>query len=58
MDIGEYRHNYGGFYKKYTFLMSINRGRTTKTEGTHASLVRVLSFLIFFLLVKIFEEEI
>ena len=27
--------------------MSINRGRTTTTEGAHASLARVLSFLLF-----------
>ena len=27
--------------------MSINRGRTTTTEGAHASLVRILSFLLF-----------
>ena len=44
MDVGEYRHNYGGFYEKTSYQMSINRGRTTKTRGGHASLVRILYF--------------
>ena len=57
MDVGGYRHNYEGFYEKTSFQMSINRGRTTTTEGAHASLVGILSFLLF-LLVKSFEEEI
>ena len=28
-----YRHNYEGFYKKTSYQMSINKGRTTTTEG-------------------------
>ena len=47
MDVGGYRHNYEGFYEKTSFQMSINRGRTTITEGAHASLVGILSFLLF-----------
>ena len=47
MDVGGYRHNYEGFYEKTSFQMSINRGRTITTEGAHASLVGILSFLLF-----------
>ena len=47
MDVGGHRHNYEGFYEKISFQMSINRGRTTTIEGVHASLVRILSFLLF-----------
>ena len=47
MDICRYRHNYKGFYEKTSYQMSINRGRTTTTEGDHASLVGILSFLLF-----------
>ena len=36
MDIGGHRHNYGGFYEKTSFQISINRGRTTTTQGAHA----------------------
>ena len=57
MDVGGYKHNYEGFYEKTSFQMSINMGRTTTTPGTHASLVGILSFLLF-LLVKKFEDEI
>ena len=31
------------FMKKTIYKMSIKRGRTTTTEGAHASLVRILS---------------
>ena len=47
MDVGGYRHNYEGFYEKTSYQMSINRGRTTTTKGAHASLVGILSFLLF-----------
>ena len=57
MNVGGYRHNYTGFYKKFIYQMSINRGRTASTYSVHASLVGILSFLLF-LLVKSFEEEI
>ena len=33
MDAGGYRHNDEGFYEKTSFQMSINRARTTTTEG-------------------------
>ena len=55
MDVGEYRHNYEGFYEKETYQMSINRERITTTQGAHTSLVRILSLS---LLLKSFEEEI
>ena len=48
MDVGGYRHNYEDFYEKTSYQMSINRGRTTTTEGAHASLVGILSILLFF----------
>ena len=47
MDVGEYRYNYKGFYEKTSYQMSINRGRMTTTLGAHASLVRILPFLLF-----------
>ena len=47
MDVGGYRHNYESFYEKTLYQMSINRGRTTSTEGAHASLVGILSILLF-----------
>ena len=47
MAVGGYRHYYEDFYEKTSFQMSINRERTTTTEGAHASLVRILSFLLF-----------
>ena len=47
MDVSGYRHNYGGFVK--SSYASINKERTTKIEGSHASLVRILSFILFFL---------
>ena len=47
MDVDEYKHNYEGFYKKMSYQMSINRGRMTITQGAHASLVGILSFLLF-----------
>ena len=47
MDVGGYRHNYEGFYEKTSYQMSINRGSTTTTKGAHASLVGILSFLLF-----------
>ena len=46
MDVGGYRHNYEGFYEKTLYQISINRWRTTTTEGTHASLVGILSILL------------
>ena len=47
MDVGGYRHNYEGFYEKFTYHMSINRERMTKTQGAHASLIEILSLLMF-----------
>ena len=47
MDVGGYRYNYEGFYEKTSYQMSINRVRTTTTRGAYASLVGILSFLLF-----------
>ena len=45
---GGYRNNYEDFFlKKTSYQMSINRERKTITQGSHESLVRVLSFLLF-----------
>ena len=33
MDAGGYKHNYEGFYEKFTYQMSINRGITTTRVG-------------------------
>ena len=33
MDVGGYRHNYEGFYEKFTDQMFINKERTTITRG-------------------------
>ena len=58
MDVSGYRHNYEGFYEKTSFQMSINKGRTTTSEGAHASLVGISLLSSLSLLVKSFEEEI
>ena len=47
MDVGGYRHNYEGFYEKYIYQMSVNRGRMTINQGAHESFMRILSFLLF-----------
>ena len=57
MDVGGYRHNYEGIYEKTSYQMSINRGRTTTTEGAHASRGNSLLYSLS-LLVKSFEDEI
>ena len=46
MDVGGYRNNYVYFYEKTSYQMSINRGKTTTSEGAHTSFVRFLSFLL------------
>ena len=58
MNIGGYRHIYEGFYEKSIYQMTINRERTTTIEGAFASLVGILSFWSFYLLVQSFENEI
>ena len=45
MDVNAY--NYDGFYHKITYQMSLNKGRMTKTQGSLASLVKILSLLLF-----------
>ena len=36
------------YMKKFTYPMFINRGRMTKTQGVHDSLVGILSFFFSF----------
>ena len=55
MDVGGYRHNYEGFYEKFTYQMFINNGRTTITHSAHASRVRI--FFFFSLVVKSFKRR-
>ena len=47
IDVSGYRHNYDSFYEKTSYQMSVNRGRTTTTQGAHANHVGILSFLLF-----------
>ena len=46
IDLGRYRHNYESFYEKFTYQMSINRGRMTTPQDDQARLMRILSFLL------------
>ena len=50
MDIGGYRYNYEGFYEKSINQIFKNRKRMTTNQGAHASLVEILSFLLFLLI--------
>ena len=47
MDFCAYKYNYDSFYKKSIYQMSINKGRMITTQGSHASLVGIISFLLF-----------
>ena len=47
MDVGGYRHKHEGFYEKTLYQMSINKERTNTTQGADASLLRIISFLLF-----------
>ena len=38
LDVGRYRHNYEGFNKKFTYQMSINKGRMITNQGVEANL--------------------
>ena len=58
IDVGGYKYNDEGFYEKFTYQMYINRERMIITQGAHACIVRIISFLLFSLLAKSFEEEI
>ena len=58
MNVGGCRHIYEGFYEKSIYQMTINRERTTTIEGAFSSLVGILSFWSFYLLVKRFEKKI
>ena len=55
MDISGYKHDYEGFCENFTYPISINKGKTTKTEGIHRNFV---GNSLFSLLVKSFEAEI
>ena len=41
------RYNYEGFSEKFKYQMSLNRGRTTTTQGAYTSLERIISFPLF-----------
>ena len=59
IDVCGYKHNYDSFYEKFIYQMSINRGRTTTTQGAQASLVGIFFLLSSLSLwMKSFEEEI
>ena len=47
IDVGGNRGNCDDFYEKTSYQMFINRGRTNTTQGTHASLMEIISFLLF-----------
>ena len=57
VDLDGYSHNYEGFYEKLRYQMSINRRKTTITQGVHAKFENSLLYFLS-LLVKSFEEEI
>ena len=42
INIGKYRNNYEGFYKKSTYQMTIHRGRIITIQGYHISLTGIL----------------
>ena len=58
MDIGGYRHNFEGFWEKFTYLMSINKEKMNTIEGAHTKFMKSSLLSFFALLVKIIEEEI
>ena len=47
MDDDGYRLNYEDFYKKISYQIFINKGRTATTQGAYVSLKGILSFLLF-----------
>ena len=56
LDVSEHKYNYESFYKKITYPMSINRERMTTTQSAHASLVGILSFLLFLSQSRVFKK--
>ena len=47
MDVGRHNHHYEGFYEKFICQISLNRERRNGTQGSHESLIRIFSFLLF-----------
>ena len=47
MDVSRYRHDFGDFCEKLTYLLSINMEIITTNQGIYASFVATLSFLFF-----------
>ena len=45
--VGTYRHNNEGFHEKIIYQMSINKERMNTTQDAHASLVEILSLVLF-----------
>ena len=58
MDVGEYRHNYEGFYEKTSYQMSINRGENDHNWRCPCKPCENSLLSSLYLLVKRFEEEI
>ena len=56
MDIGRHRYNFEGLSKKFTYFVSINKGRMTKAQGACVNFVisSIISYLC--LLAKNVEE--
>ena len=40
-------HNYEGFCENFTYRMSVIKERMTPDQGTHESLIVILSFIVF-----------
>ena len=57
MKFGGYRHNYESFCEMFTCPMSINKGRTTTTQGLFKAYGNYLLYFLS-LLLKIINEEI
>ena len=57
VDISRYKHNYVGFCENFIYPMSINKERTTTTQGAHARVVRIRREIKEKKLVKISERE-
>ena len=48
MNNGYSIHYFTSFFKNFIYPMSINKGRTTTTQGAHTNFMKNLSFLFFF----------
>ena len=46
MDVSRYRDNYKGFCENFIYLISIYMREMAKSQDAHASIVRILTFLL------------